>query len=125
MWAYDFDAEAGTISNKREFIKFEPSEGAPDRMTVDAEGCLWIAMWDGWCIQRISPQEERLSKIHLPVQKPTSCTLGGKNLDELLITSASSYLNTKEFAAGTSAGALLSIQTVAKGGTSGQINIHR
>jgi xylono-1,5-lactonase len=58
-------------------------------MTVDAEGCLWIAFWDGGCVRRFSPQAEWLETIELPVTRPTSCTFGGPELDRLYISSAS------------------------------------
>ena len=58
-------------------------------MTVDSEGCLWIAFWDGWCVRRYSPDGEWIETIEMPVQRPTSCTFGGRDLDRLYITSAS------------------------------------
>ena len=58
-------------------------------MTVDAEGCLWIAFWDGWCVRRFSPKGELLQTIEMPVARPTSCAFGGADLDRLYVTSAS------------------------------------
>ena len=57
-------------------------------MTVDAEDCLWIAFWDGWCVRRFSPTGERLQETAVPAQQPTSVAFGGPNLDRLFITSA-------------------------------------
>jgi len=87
-YAFDLDAE-GNVSNKRTFLQFGDGDGYPDGMTVDAEGCLWIAFWDGWCVRRFSPAGERIETIRTPVARPTSCTFGGVSLDELYITSAS------------------------------------
>jgi sugar lactone lactonase YvrE len=75
-------------------------------MTVDAEGCLWIAFWDGWCLRRLSPRGERLSELKLPVQRPTSCTFGGPSLDRLFITSARIGLSEEELTSQPSAGGL-------------------
>lgn len=86
-YAYDL-APDGTPLNRRTFARFGEGEGYPDGMTVDAEGCLWIAFWDGWCLRRLSPLGERLSELRVPVQRPTSCTFGGPDLDRLFITSA-------------------------------------
>ena len=61
----------------------------PDGMTVDSEGCLWIALWDGWCVRRYSPGGEWLETLKMPVARPTSCAFGGLDLDRLYITSAS------------------------------------
>ena len=70
---YVFDLDpAGTPSNRRVFARYGEGEGYPDGMTVDADDCLWIAFWDGWCVRRYSPDGMCLATIKLPVQKPTS-----------------------------------------------------
>ena len=66
-----------------------PDEGYPDGMTVDADACLWIAFWDGWCVRRYSPEAKCLAEIRLPVARPTSCAFGGPDLDRLYVSSAS------------------------------------
>ena len=87
IFAFDLD-EAGNASNRRVLARFTDGDGYPDGMTVDAEDCLWVAFWDGWCIRRLSPQGELLQKIEMPVQRPTSCAFGGQLLNQLFITSA-------------------------------------
>jgi xylono-1,5-lactonase len=87
IYAFDVD-EAGAASNKRLFAQFGEGEGYPDGMTVDSEGCLWVAFWDGWCLRRFSPAGERLAELKVPVQRPTSCAFGGPDLDRLFVTSA-------------------------------------
>jgi sugar lactone lactonase YvrE len=86
---YVFNAdEAGNAIDRRTFIQFGKGDGYPDGMTVDSEGCLWIAFWDGWCVRRFSPDGELLLKLDTPVQRPTSCAFGGDDLKSLFITSA-------------------------------------
>jgi sugar lactone lactonase YvrE len=75
-YMFDLD-EAGAPSNRRVFAQFGEGDGYPDGMTVDADDCLWIAFWDGWCVRRFSPDGECIAKLDLPVQKPTSCAFGG------------------------------------------------
>ena len=87
-YAFDLD-ERGAPSNRRLFARFGEGQGYPDGMTVDAEDCLWIAFWDGWCVRRFSPAGECIATIDLPVQMPTSCAFGGPLLDTLFVTSAS------------------------------------
>lgn len=96
LHAYDFDAEAGTISNRRDFARFDPSEGTPDGLTVDAKGHVWIALWGGWKVIRLTPDGRREREIRLPVSNPTACTFGGDNLDELYITTARLALSPEE-----------------------------
>ena len=86
-YAFDLDVN-GKASNRRTFLQFGPGDGYPDGMTVDAEGCLWIAFWDGWCVRRYSPEAQWIETIRMPVQRPTSCAFGGRDLDRLYVTSA-------------------------------------
>jgi xylono-1,5-lactonase len=91
-YAFDLD-EGGCALDRRIFLQFGPGDGNPDGMTVDAEGCLWIAFWGGSCVRRFSPAGERLETVRLPVSQPSSCAFGGPDLDELYVTSASAGLD--------------------------------
>lgn len=107
-YVFDLD-EAGEATNRREFIRFGQGDGFPDGMTVDADGCLWIAFWDGWCVRRFSPDAEILATVELPVQRPTSCAFGGAGLDRLFITSARRDLKGTELARQPLAGGLFAV----------------
>jgi sugar lactone lactonase YvrE len=87
MWAYDYDLEAGTLSNKRDFASSEPEQGFYDGSTVDAEGCVWNAMVIGGELIRYTPDGEVERRIGMPVKNITSVTFGGPNLDEIYVTS--------------------------------------
>ncbi|HWH16929.1 MAG TPA: SMP-30/gluconolactonase/LRE family protein [Allosphingosinicella sp.] len=88
IYVFDLDEEGG-LGERQVFARFEENDGYPDGMTVDAEGCLWVAFWDGWCVRRFSPAGECILTLDLPVQRPTSVAFGGPQLDRLYITSAS------------------------------------
>lgn len=105
VYAFDL-AEDGSASGRRVFLQFGEGDGYPDGMTVDAENCLWIAFWDGWCVRRFSPSGERLAELRVPAQRPTSCAFGGPELDRLFITSASRDLTGGELATQPQAGGL-------------------
>ena len=105
VYAFDLDVH-GNPGARRLFMQFEAEDGYPDGMTVDAENCLWIAFWDGWCVRRFSPQGDLLAEIAVPVQKPTSVAFGGRDLDRLFISSASRDLTDVELAAQPGAGGL-------------------
>ncbi|RAP74926.1 SMP-30/gluconolactonase/LRE family protein [Paenibacillus montanisoli] len=88
--AFDYDRESGTIRNPRLAIDFQPEEGFPDGMTIDGEGMLWIAHWDGWQVSRWNPATgEKLDSVYVPVAKASSCIFGGDGLETLYITTAS------------------------------------
>jgi D-xylonolactonase len=99
-------AADGTLADKTRFARFGQADGYPDGMTVDHEGCLWVAFWDGWCVRRISPAGETIATLELPVQRPTSCAFGGAALDQLFITSATIGLDRAARAAQPLAGGL-------------------
>jgi sugar lactone lactonase YvrE len=104
---YVFDLHAdGSVTNRRDFLKFDEGDGYPDGMTVDSEGCLWIAFWDGWCIRRFSPSGELIETVEMPVARPTSCAFGGPDLDRLYVTSASRDLDEAALAMQPTAGGL-------------------
>jgi len=105
VYAFDL-AEDASASNRRVHLQFGEGDGYPDGMTVDAEDCLWIAFWDGWCVRRFSPAGERLAELRVPAQRPTSCAFGGPDLDQLFITTASRDLTAEERAGQPCAGGL-------------------
>jgi sugar lactone lactonase YvrE len=86
--AFDFEVAAGVVTNRRMFIDTRDVPGEPDGMTVDAEGCLWVAFWGGGRVRRYSPEGHTISDLILPVSNVTSCTFGGAHMDELYITTA-------------------------------------
>src|SRR5205823_940907 len=89
IYRYDFDLASGAVSNRRVFVEAEPGHGGPDGMTVDAEGFVWSAQFDRWCIHRYAPDGKLERSVRLPVQRPTTCMFGGADLGTLFVTSAS------------------------------------
>ena len=104
-YVFDLDDD-GNASNRRVLATYGADEGYPDGMTVDAEACLWIAFWDGWCVRRYSPEGQCMAKIEMPVARPTSCAFGGPDLDRLYITSANIGLDQAARSAQPQAGGL-------------------
>lgn len=101
-------------SDKRILRTFEPDDGYPDGMTIDSEGVLWVAFWDGGCVRALHPTTgETLRQIDLPVRRPTSCVFGGSNFDHLYVTSASIGLEGSD----PQAGALFVVRGLGVAGT--------
>jgi sugar lactone lactonase YvrE len=86
--AYDYDVATGTLGRPRVLIDVPADLGWPDGMTSDREGNLWIAMWGGAKVTRWSPDGKLIGQIAIPALNASSCVFGGKNLDELYVTSA-------------------------------------
>lgn len=114
VYAFDVD-RAGNATGRRVFLQFTPEMGYPDGMTVDAENCLWVAFWDGWCIRRFAPDGKLLTEVPIPVQKPTSVVFGGPDMDRMFITSANRDLSEAELAAQPSAGGMFAFYPGVKG----------
>jgi sugar lactone lactonase YvrE len=84
-----FDADGPEIRNRRTFVEIA-TPGSPDGLAIDADGCLWLALYGGGSVRRYTP-EGRLDKtIEVPTEKTTSCAFGGRDLRDLYITSARS-----------------------------------
>jgi sugar lactone lactonase YvrE len=87
IYAFDFRMD-GSIGDRRIWLRFEDEWGYPDGMTTDADGCIWIAHWDGARISRFSPDGQLMRSIVLPARNITSCTFAGPKLDRMFVTSS-------------------------------------
>ena len=96
---FDYDNSTGEISNKTTVISIPAKEGYPDGMTIDSEGMLWIAHWEGWQVARWNPSTgKKINTIQLPVSLVTSICFGGENMDDMFITSARVGLTDEQLA---------------------------
>jgi sugar lactone lactonase YvrE len=93
--AWDYDVTDGTLTDRRTFASFT-GEGIPDGLTIDTDGCLWVAVWGGHRVVRLDPGGRVVRIVDLPVAQPSSCTFGGPGLDTLFVTSAAEGLPTAD-----------------------------
>lgn len=113
---FDFDPDSGTLHNRETAFDFSGEKGDPDGMCVDAEDCLWVAMWGGAQVIRVDPQRGKvLRRIPVPVSQPTSCCFGGPSMSTLFITSARIGLSPKQLRDEPKAGSLFSLETETHG----------
>ena len=117
--AFDFNLAQGSLSRQRVFARFPPREpgaslasygGRPDGAAVDAEGCYWVAMFEGAQLLRLSPGGEVLARLRLPVQCPTMPCFGGPDLRTLFITTARLNRPPEELASQPWAGCVLQLR---------------
>ena len=97
IFAADFDPASGVPSRRRVFTSFPVKQagqslatygGRPDGAAMDAEGCYWVAMFEGQCLLRLSPEGELVQQVELPVRCPTMPCFGGADLKTLYVTSS-------------------------------------
>lgn len=114
--AFDYDDRTGNITNRRVAVKIPRGSGAPDGMTIDAEGKLWVALWGGSCVARFDPATgELLQKIMVPAPNVSSCAFGGKDLATLYITTARAWVSEERLKEFPSSGGVFAVKPGVKG----------
>ena len=113
--AYAFDPEAGTLGAMRVLLNVDALPGRPDGATVDADGCLWNARYEGHCVARITPDGRIDRTVALPASRVTSCAHGGADLRTLYITTARQRLSAAELEAQPYAGAVFALRVSTPG----------
>jgi sugar lactone lactonase YvrE len=109
--AFTFDAEQGAISDGRVLVTVAKEVGAPDGMTVDAAGDLWVAIYGGGRVQRYSPDGELRQELRVPAMQSTSCAFAGPGLRRLYITTATEDWSDKQRRAEPAAGLMYRFDT--------------
>lgn len=113
IYLFDYDRATGDISNRRVFVTVPEGEGVPDGLTVDAEGCVWGARWDGSRLVRYSPQGKEMLRVDFPgVKKVSSLIFCGEDYTDIYVTTAGGNKRTEE---GANAGALFHLSPGVKG----------
>jgi len=107
IYRFDYDRATGDISNRRVFVQTTDGEGVPDGLTVDAEGYVWSARWDGGVLVRYTPDGEEALRIAFPARKVSSVTFGGPDYTDIYVTTAGGDQKARE---GDGAGALFRLR---------------
>ena len=118
IYAFDFDPASGELSGRRVFARFPVKQdgqsldsygGRPDGAAVDAEGCYWVAMFEGQRLLRLSPAGELLREVRLPVRCATMPCFGGADLKTIYITTSREKRPAAELVAQPMAGCVLAL----------------
>ncbi|WP_247002490.1 SMP-30/gluconolactonase/LRE family protein [Halosolutus gelatinilyticus] len=88
IYAFDYDRETGAITNERTVVETPEGDGVPDGLTVDADGRVWSARWNGGRVVRYAADGTERDAIDLPARKVSSVTFGGPDYDDLYLTTA-------------------------------------
>ena len=112
---FDVDLGSGEPLNRRPFVVCDEGWGFPDGLSVDEEGCVWVAFWGGSAVRRFGPDGAVVGGVALPASQVTSCAFGGTDRQTLYITTAGGYLAEAQRAAEPLAGALFAVETGVRG----------
>jgi sugar lactone lactonase YvrE len=115
VWAYDFDPDTAEIANRRVFADLSDIDAIVDGATVDAEGCYWLTVPFKGKVRRYDPDGSLMTTIELPVDLPTCCEFGGKDLDILYVTSAVLKRPASHFVGQKNPGGLFALDVGVKG----------
>ena len=112
IYLFDYDVDTGVISDRRVFVRTAEDGSIPDGMTVDAEGYVWSARWDGSALYRYSPAGVADMKIDFPAKKVASVTFGGEDYTDIYVATAGGNNKPEE---GPGAGALFRFNVGVRG----------
>jgi sugar lactone lactonase YvrE len=113
--AFAFDVMQGTISGERVLVTVPEEVGAPDGMTVDAAGDLWVAVYGGGQIRRYAPDGALRETFTVPAAQSTCCAFGGPGLHRLYVTTATEDWTAEQRRAEPTAGLVYRLDTDATG----------
>jgi sugar lactone lactonase YvrE len=91
--AFDFDGVTGAISGRRTLVHIDQPGMAPDGLTVDEQGDIWVAVYGGWAVNRYGPEGSLRETVHIPVAQATSCAFGGGDRRILFVTTGRERLD--------------------------------
>jgi sugar lactone lactonase YvrE len=95
---FDVDPADGSVTGRRPFAEIELAGARPDGLTVDCDGFVWVALWNGRRVRRYAPDGRLDREVHVPVDQVTSVAFGGPALDVLVVTTAREGLAAAEVA---------------------------
>lgn len=96
-------------------IRLDEADGHPDGLVVDSEGCLWLALWDGWAVRRYAPDGTFLLQIEFPCARVTKVAFGGPDLTTCFVTTARVGLSDADLARQPLAGSLFAFASPVSG----------
>jgi D-xylonolactonase len=112
IYVFDYNIDDGSLTNQRVHASFAELDGFPDGCTLDADGRLWCALWDGSSIVRLDAGGRIELRIPLPTRKTSSLAFGGDDYRDIYITTAGGNTRDED---GVKAGALFRLKAQAQG----------
>lgn len=89
IYRFRYDGEQNQLHEETVFSHLPEEDGFPDGLTVDADGYIWSARWDGGKVIRFTPSGEIDCEIEIPgARKVSSVTFGGRDYGDLYVTTA-------------------------------------
>ncbi len=109
VYAFDFDGVTGALSGRRTLVHVDRPGMAPDGLTVDDQGDIWVALYGGWAVNRYAPEGSLRATVDIPVAQATSCAFGGGDRRTLFVTTGRERLDEAALADQPDAGRVFSV----------------
>jgi len=122
IWRFDI-RDRDTLVDGEVFARIDGADGNPDGVTIDAAGCLWVALWGGWQVRRYSPDGVQLASVSLPCAHVTKIAFGGEHLRTAYVTTACAGLSPGDRAAQELAGGLFAFEVETSGLPTGRVRM--
>jgi len=107
--AFDFDGVTGGIGGRRTLVHIDRPGVAPDGLTVDEQGDIWVALYGGWAVNRYGPDGSLRETVEIPAAQATSCAFGGDDRGTLFVTTGRERLDEGALARQPDAGRVFSV----------------
>jgi sugar lactone lactonase YvrE len=88
IYSFDYDEPTGNLARQRVWLETPEGRGVPDGLTVDSQGFVWSARWNGSALYRYSPEAAEAERIGFPARKVSCVTFGGDAYDTAYVTTA-------------------------------------
>jgi D-xylonolactonase len=88
IYRFDYDEGTGALTNQQVWVETPEDRGAPDGLTVDSQGFVWSARWNGFAVHRYSPEGAEALRVEIPARKVSSVSFGGADYADLYVTTA-------------------------------------
>lgn len=115
IWRFDIGNGATQLRDGEAFVRIDRADGAPDGVTVDAEGFLWVGLWGGWALRRYTPDGALDGIVAVPCANVTKVAFGGEDLRTGYVTTARAGLSGEKRDKQPLAGALFAFEAPAPG----------
>jgi sugar lactone lactonase YvrE len=112
---FDYDVATGEVDNVRTWATIDAGDGLPDGLTIDSEGCVWLALFQGGAVRRLDPDGAVMYDIALPTPFVTCPAFGGDDLSTLFVTTSQHKIPLAERGRDPHAGAVFTIDVGVKG----------
>jgi sugar lactone lactonase YvrE len=114
IWQYAL-GDGDELGDGTVFAQIDPADGWPDGVTVDAEGCVWVGLWNGWAARRYDAEGKLVGEVAMPCANVTKVAFGGPGLKTGYITTARKGLSKAALVEQPLAGGLFSFAAPAPG----------